>query len=141
MRGHSADPYLQHNLHRDAGPERRLIHFEESDMKQHFEELKEVELVHGVSARFYPGEKMMFSFVRLDPGILLPKHRHPHEQMGYVLEGSFLLRAGGEEVGLKKGDVYLVRGGQDHEALAGDDGALILDVFSPPREEYLEMVQ
>jgi quercetin dioxygenase-like cupin family protein len=51
------------------------------------------------------------------------------------------LVADGEAVTLKKGDVYALRGGQQHEAVAGDDGALVLDVFSPPREEYLEMIK
>ncbi len=110
-------------------------------MKEHFEGLKEVELLKGVCARFFPGEKMMFSFIKLDPGVLLPRHRHPHEQMGYVLEGSFLLRTGGKECELKEGDMYFVKGGEDHEALAGDAGALVLDVFTPPREEYLEMTR
>jgi quercetin dioxygenase-like cupin family protein len=110
-------------------------------MKAKYEDLKDVELVKGVSARFFPGEKMMFSFVRIGPGILLPNHSHPHEQMGYILEGSLTLKIEGEEFLLKKGDMYIVRGGQNHEALGGDDGALALDVFSPPREEYLEMTK
>jgi quercetin dioxygenase-like cupin family protein len=110
-------------------------------MKAKYEDLKDVELVKGVSARFFPGEKMMFSFVRLGAGILLPNHSHPHEQMGYILEGSLTLTIEGEEFLLKKGDMYIVRGGQNHEAVGGDNGALALDVFSPPREEYLEKIK
>ncbi len=110
-------------------------------MKATIEELKEVELVRGARARFFSGEKMMFSYIRLGPGAVLPRHSHHHEQMGYVIEGSFLLIADGEEVTLKKGDVYALQGGKQHEAVAGDDGALVLDVFSPPREEYLEMIR
>lgn len=110
-------------------------------MKAKLEDLNEVELMKGVRARFFSGEKMMFSCIRLEPAVVLPKHSHPHEQMGYVIEGSLVLIADGAEVTLTAGDVYVLRGGQEHEAVAGDDGVMVLDVFAPPREEYLEMIE
>ncbi|RMG60112.1 MAG: cupin domain-containing protein [Deltaproteobacteria bacterium] len=108
--------------------------------KESTENLKEVSLIEGVKARFFSGEKIMFSLVRLDPNVVLPAHSHPHEQMGFVLEGSLVLRSGEKEEALSPGDVYALKGDEPHEAVAGPDGALVLDVFSPVREEYLKMV-
>ncbi len=103
--------------------------------------IKEVTLLQGVTAKFFAGEKMMFSFVSIEAGTTLPRHSHPHEQMGYVLEGTLRLKGESGEAELKAGDMYFMAGGETHEAIGGQEGALVLDVFSPPREEYLAMAE
>jgi quercetin dioxygenase-like cupin family protein len=42
----------------------------------------------------------------------------------------------GEERELRSGDSYLVPGGASHEVTARED-SICIDIFSPPREEYL----
>ena len=99
--------------------------------------LAEVELIKGITARFVVGDRMMFSYVKLAPGAVMPLHSHPHEQLGYILAGSMVLTLGKEERNLHPGDAYTIPGDIKHHALAGPDGCLVLDVFSPPREDYL----
>ncbi len=96
-----------------------------------------VTLVEGISARFITGSRIMFSFVHLAPGAILPDHNHPHEQLGYVVEGSMVLNIAGDERNLQPGDAYTIPGGVTHRAVGGPSGCLVLDAFSPPREEYL----
>ena len=100
--------------------------------------LAEVPLFEGVSARFVAGGRMMFSFIHLAPGATVATHDHPHEQLGYVLEGSMRLAIGDDERDLQPGAAYAIPGGVSHSAVGGPTGCLALDVFSPPREEYLE---
>ena len=100
--------------------------------------INEVTLVEGISARFVTGSRIMFSFVRLAPGAVMPDHNHPHEQLGYVVEGSIVLNIAGDERNLQPGDAYAIPGGVTHRAVGGPNGCLVLDAFSPPREEYLE---
>ena len=100
--------------------------------------INEVTLVEGISARFVTGSRIMFSFVRLAPGAVMPDHNHPHEQLGYVVEGSLVLNIAGDERNLQSGDAYAIPGGVTHRAVGGPNGCLVLDAFSPPREEYLE---
>ena len=95
----------------------------------------------GVAARFVAGGRMMFSFVHLAPGAEMPLHDHPHEQLGYMLEGSMLLTIGEEERLLRPGDAYAIPGGVKHRAVGGPEGGLALDVFAPPREEYLALAK
>lgn len=102
------------------------------------EALADVPLFAGVDARFVAGGRMMFSFVRLAPGAVVPAHSHPHEQLGYVLEGSMRLAIGDDERELGPGAAYAVPGGATHGAVGGPAGCLALDAFSPVREEYLE---
>ena len=104
----------------------------------HVNSINEVTLVEGISARFVTGSRIMFSFVRLAPGAVMPDHNHPHEQLGYVVEGSMVLTLDKEERELHPGDAYTIPGGVTHRAVGGPSGCLVLDVFSPLREDYLE---
>jgi quercetin dioxygenase-like cupin family protein len=100
--------------------------------------INEVTLLEGISARFVTGSRIMFSFVRLAPGAIMPDHHHPHEQLGYIVEGSLVLNLAGDERNLQPGDAYAIPGGVIHRAVGGPNGCLVLDAFNPPREEYLE---
>jgi quercetin dioxygenase-like cupin family protein len=100
--------------------------------------IREVTLLEGISARFVTGSRIMFSFVHLAPGAVMPDHNHPHEQLGYIVEGSMVLNIAGDERNLQPGDAYAIPGGVTHRAVGGPNGCLVLDAFNPPREEYLE---
>ncbi len=97
-----------------------------------------VTLVKGIDARFVTGSRIMFSFVHLEEGAIMPDHSHPHEQLGYVLQGTMILNIAGDERTLQPGDAYTIPGGVTHRAIGGPNGCLVLDAFNPPREEYLE---
>ena len=94
------------------------------------------QLAPGVTAKISSGEKIMFSLVALAPNAVVPEHSHPHEQMGMMVSGEMELTVAGETRTLSGNAVYLVPGGVPHKAVAGPEGAVALDAFSPPREEY-----
>ncbi len=94
------------------------------------------ELLPGIQARTFWGEKMLVAVVDLDPHVHLPMHSHPHEQAGIVLEGEIEFVVAGETQRLKAGDVYVIPGGVEHEARTFDHPVRVMDVFSPVREEY-----
>ncbi|MCA9999627.1 MAG: cupin domain-containing protein [Anaerolineales bacterium] len=94
------------------------------------------QLAPGVNARTFWGEKMLLAVVVLDPHAVVPMHSHPHEQCGTVIEGTMRLTIAGEARWLKPGDTYVIPGGVEHMAEAGEEAARILDVFAPVREEY-----
>ncbi|GIX06085.1 MAG: cupin [Candidatus Poribacteria bacterium] len=101
------------------------------------EEIEPFEQFQGVHLQIVSGERVMLSFVRFDPDGVVPEHSHPHEQMGTVLEGAFELVIAGERRTVQVGDAYWIPGGVPHSARALGRPALALDIFSPPREEYL----
>lgn len=88
-------------------------------------------LVHAVS-----GQRLTLSHVTLKPNAKAPLHTHPHEQMGIILKGEFEMTIGDETRLLKAGDMYHVPSNVTHGGTTNAKGALILDVFSPPREDY-----
>lgn len=73
------------------------------------------------------GTEVLVSRVTIPPNTTLPKHWHPGEEFGYVLEGSVVLWQEGEaEISMKKGDVVKVPLKKVHTAITGDEGATVL---------------
>lgn len=90
----------------------------------------------GVRMNVMTGGRMMANWVRIAPGGAVPTHAHMHEQIGLVLEGLINMTIGGETKALTPGWAYTIPGNMPHSATAGPEGCLVLDIFSPPRDEY-----
>ena len=90
----------------------------------------------GVIARAVDGERLTLAVVELDPGAAVPEHSHDNEQLGIVLEGSMTLRIGDETRDLGPGDAYRIDSHSPHEARAGSEGAVVIDVFAPSRSDW-----
>ena len=101
-----------------------------------FDRLRGFELARGVTAKALFGEGAMLNLVELDPSAVVARHSHPHEQLGLILRGSMTLTVDGADHVLGEMDGYTLPGGIEHEAVAGPEGALVLDVFRPVREDY-----
>ena len=80
----------------------------------------------------------MLSYLKMEAGAEVPTHSHPHEQAGMLLEGKLELTIGDEIRVMQPGEMYLVPGGVSHRAVAIDGPALVLDIFSPIREDYAQ---
>jgi len=93
-------------------------------------------LAEGMTTRIFPGDNVTISVVRLVPNAAGAGHSHPQEQWGVLLEGSGVRIQDGTEHAVRAGDFWRASGGVAHGFRAGPEGALVLDVFSPPREEY-----
>src|ERR1700716_2780039 len=93
-------------------------------------------LADGVVARAVEGERMTMAVVELDPNAVSPAHHHENEQLGFVIAGSIVMRIGTEEQELAPGDTYTIPSDVSHDAVAGPDGATVLDVFAPVRADW-----
>ncbi len=94
------------------------------------------QLFEGVKAQVAWGDRLMLSLVTLGAGSTVPMHSHPHEQAGIVLDGELDFTIGKETRRLKAGDSYIIPGNVQHGCAACAGHALVLDIFSPVREEY-----
>lgn len=97
-----------------------------------------LELAAGVAARPLFGAGVMLNLVELEPGATMPTHRHPHEQAGIVLRGLLALVVDGVARELGPLEAYVLPGGVEHSASCGPEGATVIDVFQPVREDYRE---
>ncbi|HVY29506.1 MAG TPA: cupin domain-containing protein [Polyangiaceae bacterium] len=67
------------------------------------------------------------------------RHRHPHEQLVLVLEGRLRVICGEDSAFFAvAGDSFVVPGGVEHQVTALTP-ARALDVFTPFRDDYLEV--
>ena len=83
------------------------------------------------------GGKMMAVEVSFKKGAVGAVHTHPHEQVSYVLKGSFEFESEGKKETIKAGDSYYTTPNQPHGVVALEDGVL-LDIFTPQREDFLK---
>ena len=82
----------------------------------------------------------MLSYLEMDEGAVIPLHDHPHEQGGMLLEGKLQFTLGDETRIVEAGAMFIIPPGVPHTVIAIDGPALVLDVFSPIREDYAELM-
>jgi quercetin dioxygenase-like cupin family protein len=63
-------------------------------------------------------------------------HSHPHDQIVYVVRGRLKVACQGKTFDVQAGDSFVVRGGVEHGASALED-SLVVDIFTPCREDYI----
>ena len=102
-------------------------------------EAKAVDMLPGVVRRtLNAGDRMTLHEISIAAGAEVPMHTHPHEQTGYVSRGRVRFTVGKEDRELVPGDGYHIPGEQPHGVTALED-SICIDVFSPPRTEYLDL--
>jgi quercetin dioxygenase-like cupin family protein len=82
------------------------------------------------------GERTLMVKFRLRAGHTLVLHTHPHEQTGYLVEGHIRLTIDGRVHDVWAGDSWCIPGGEEHGGEFVED-SVIVEVFSPVREDYL----
>ena len=95
-------------------------------------------LADGYLARAVHGEQLTLAVVEIEPGAVLPEHSHANEQFGIVLEGSVVFRVGDEERTLERGGIWRIPSDTPHAVTGGGSGAVVIDVFAPPRDDWHE---
>src|SRR5687768_11382505 len=103
---------------------------------QHISTVKGKELRPGLYGRFVHSESMTLSFVDIKKGSVMEEHKHPHEQITYILEGELEMIIGGERMLLTPGMIHVIPGDVPHSAYAHTD-VKVLDAFHPVREDYV----
>ena len=91
-----------------------------------------------VHVRVVQGELITLGVIELDANSVVPEHRHEPEQLGMCLAGSLSFRVGDETRELGPGDTWSIPSNVAHEVHVGNDGAVVVDVFAPTRDDWRE---
>ena len=103
-----------------------------------FYDVQFTDLSQGTSnSRLINGNGVMCSFLSADPGRVSPFHAHPEEQLTIVLRGSVNETIIDSTVTMKPGDILYLPGNMVHRGLYDKQGCDMLDVFWPPRPDFL----
>jgi gluconolactonase len=95
------------------------------------------ELQPGANSRLIGGHGAQLSFLRMDPGMNFSAHLHPEEQLMVVLRGSIDELILDASVTMTKGDLLFLPATMVHGGKVGDQGCDVIDVFFPPRPDYM----
>jgi quercetin dioxygenase-like cupin family protein len=82
------------------------------------------------------GQNIMLARVLLKKGCIVPLHSHHNEQITYILEGALKFWIDGKEIVVNAGEVLTIPPHMPHKAEALVD-TVDLDVFNPPREDWI----
>ena len=105
----------------------------------HHQDVAQLELASGYCHVVAVGEGLMLCRNEEAAGAISHGHRHPEEEMGFVISGTVELRVGDsrERVLLTAGTLFRVAPNEYHESTVMQD-AVTIDAFAPPRPEYRE---
>jgi quercetin dioxygenase-like cupin family protein len=95
----------------------------------------------GVHGRVVHGERITLGVIELDANSLIPEHAHEHEQLGICLAGSLRFRVGDESRELHAGETWTIPSNVPHEVQVGPEGAVVIDVFTPTRDDWRDAPQ
>ncbi|MFD1514805.1 cupin domain-containing protein [Halomarina rubra] len=101
------------------------------------EEWDRVEAVEGVElGQLLAGESVSLQYFHIEPGADVPEHSHPHEQTGYVVDGTLTFVVDGEELVVGPGDAYDIPSEEPHAARNDGDAVVTgVELFTPPRRD------
>jgi quercetin dioxygenase-like cupin family protein len=105
-----------------------------------WDSMKKERVTDMLERRLITGDRMMLAHVYLKKGCIVPKHSHENEQLTYILEGALKFSIGedrSEEITVRAGEVLLIPSNIPHRAEALEE-TLDVDVFSPPRQDWLD---
>lgn len=98
-------------------------------------EITPKEIMPGYHGKLVHTETMSLAFWDVDQDAKVPEHSHMNEQVMHVIEGEFQLTLEGETKTYHPGDIVVIGSYKKHSGKALT-ACKLLDVFSPPREEY-----
>lgn len=91
----------------------------------------------GIKRQMVVGQNVMMVRFTFDPFLVTPEHTHPHEQMSLVVKGRVKFFIEGEERIVSAGDVLHFPPHNRHGATMLDEEVVLIDIFSPIREDFL----
>ena len=92
----------------------------------------------GIERQMIVGQNVMICRFRFAPFVVTNEHSHPHEQMTLVVQGKVKFIIGGEERIVSAGDVLHFPPDNRHGATMLDEEVILIDIFSPIREDFLK---
>jgi quercetin dioxygenase-like cupin family protein len=91
----------------------------------------------GIKRQMVVGKNVMVCKFTFDPFVVTDVHSHPHEQITLVAAGKVEFTVNGKSVVATPGDVLYFPSNNRHGATMLDEEVVLIDIFSPIREDFL----
>lgn len=103
-----------------------------------WDDISEEKLNEKITRKMFWGENIMVTRWVLAPHAIVPVHDHGSEQITMVEEGSIVISVSGREASLHGGNMLVIPSSAPHGAVAGPDGCVAIDLFSPIRKDFIK---
>jgi quercetin dioxygenase-like cupin family protein len=94
-------------------------------------------IAEGIERQMIWGDQLMVCRLTIAPHTVTEIHEHPHEQITLVERGHVRFFVEGKERVSGAGDVLHFRSNCRHGATMLDEEVVLIDIFTPVREEFL----
>jgi len=103
-----------------------------------YQDVPLVELVPGAQSHIVSAKNVLVSFITMSANSYFALHRHEAEQIMVVVDGYCDEIINGKLYRVRKGDVVLLSSNIEHGAYVYEQPCSAIDIFSPPRQDYLD---
>lgn len=91
----------------------------------------------GIKRQIIVGDQLMVCRLSIAPYVVTAAHDHPHEQLTLIEQGRVLFTIENEERVMQAGDILHFPSGCWHGATMLDEEVILIDIFTPIREDFL----
>jgi unsaturated pyranuronate lyase len=95
-------------------------------------------IAEGIERQMIWGDRVMVCRLRFAPHTVTAIHSHPHEQITLVERGRVDFFVEGQRRTASAGDVLVFPSNIQHGATMLDEEVVLVDIFSPLREDFLK---
>jgi quercetin dioxygenase-like cupin family protein len=95
------------------------------------------QVAEGIERQMFWGDRLMVCRLRFKPHVVTAVHTHPHEQITLVERGRVQFFIDGQSRIVSAGDVLVLPSHCEHGATMLDEEVVLIDIFSPPREDFI----
>ncbi|HEX78443.1 MAG TPA: cupin domain-containing protein [Dehalococcoidia bacterium] len=103
-----------------------------------YQDVPLVELMPHAHSHIVSGKNVLVSFITMSANSSFALHRHEAEQIMIVVDGYCDEIIEGKLYRVQKGDVILLPPNIEHGAYVYEQPCSAIDIFSPPRQDYLD---
>ncbi len=104
--------------------------------QMHWDDAPKERLNSQLERQFFTAGGVTVARFYMQKGLRIPTHHHESQQITNVIRGAIKVWIEGEEHLLREGDVLSIPGHTPHQTEVLED-SVVLDVFSPPRTDWL----
>ena len=107
------------------------------------EDAKKFSTIPGVNNKILvTGDRQMFVLIEMEPTAEIPLHNHMNEQVGLCLRGAVEFKTEEGNVVVEENMAYVFSPNEKHGCRPlNENGAILLESFSPPRNDFLALIK
>ena len=95
----------------------------------------------GIRRQMVTGDRLMMCRLQMAPHTVTPVHSHPHEQITIIEQGRVRFHVDGTDRIVSAGEILHFPSNVRHGATMLEEPVVLIDIFTPIREDFLSKNQ